>query len=204
VKKVRDLIVLLLVAAPLVTSLNLVGRAVGFTSPWFVLLAMFNFLGLAAFARPLFLLRLPRSLRELRMWETKGKLYKALAVPAYGALLRRTPLRYLNTQVYLGRDASNLVAVHVQTEAAEAAHFWAAALVVPYMVYACVQQWWPVVAWFMIVQVAANLYPILHLRWVRSRLNRFLDKKRLTHARSGQRCSRPDMIASEACREPKC
>ncbi len=51
-KKVRDLIVLLVVAAAFAVSLAMLRRAVGLTSPWFAVMVMFNFLGLIAFARP--------------------------------------------------------------------------------------------------------------------------------------------------------
>jgi hypothetical protein len=176
-KKLRDSIVLLMVTATFGISLTLFQRAVGFTSPWFALVAMLDFLGLVAFARPLFLLTLPGFLRDVRAWEVKGGVYKVLAVPTYGALLRRTPLRYLNSLVYLSRNPDNPAKVYAQIEAAEAAHFWAAALIVPYMIYACVQNWWSVVGWFTVVQIVGNFYPIMHLRLVRARLNRLLDKK---------------------------
>lgn len=100
-KKLRDLIVLLVVAAAFAISLTMLRRAVGSASPWFALMVMFTFLGLVAFASPLFLLQLPAFLRKERKWETNGRFYKALRVPAFGALLRRTPLRYLNPLVYL-------------------------------------------------------------------------------------------------------
>ena len=67
--------------------------------------------------------------------------------------------------------------VQYQIEGAEAAHFWAAALLVPYMVFAGVQNWWSVVGWLMVVQVVGNVYPILHLRWVRGRLQRIIDRR---------------------------
>ena len=178
-KKLRDLIVLLVVAAAFGITLTLFHSAIGFTSPWFSLVVMLDFLGLGAFARPLFLLKMPPFLRQLRAWEVRGRIYKALGVPAFGALLRRTPLHYLNLQVYLSRNPDDAADVHAQIEAAEAAHVWAAALIVPYMIYACVQNRWSVVAWFMVVQFVANVYPIMHLRWVRARLQRLLDRKRV-------------------------
>ena len=37
----------------------------------------------------------------------------------------------------------------------------------------CVHQGrWTVVAWLMVIQIGFNLYPILHLRWARVRINR--------------------------------
>jgi hypothetical protein len=58
--------------------------------------------------------------------------------------------------------------VSAQLEAAEAAHYLTAALIVPYMVYAWIQNWWSVIFWFMVVQVVGNAYPIFHMRWVRA------------------------------------
>jgi hypothetical protein len=181
-KRLRDVLILLAVAIAFGVSLTLFRSVVGFTSPWFALTIMFSFLGLVAFARPLFLLRLPSWLREVRVWEMRSSLYRVLGVPAFGELLRRTPLRYLQPLVYLRRYPGDPTKVQAQIEAAEAAHFWAAALVIPYMVFACVQNWWGVIFWFMVVQVVGNLYPILHLRWVRGRLTRVINKKLQNHA----------------------
>jgi hypothetical protein len=176
-KKSRDILILLFVAGAFGITLNLFRQAVGYKSPWFVLIVMFDFLGLVAFARSLFLLPLPQFLQEVRTWEADGRLYRAVGVPAFGVLLSRTPLRYLQPLVYLNRSPRNPLAVQNQIKGAEAAHFWAGALIIPYMIYACTQNWWSVVAWFTVVQIIGNLYPILHLRWVRGRLKRFLDRK---------------------------
>lgn len=169
--KLRDWMVLLAVAAVFAVSLALLGSAIGFTSPWFAVIAMFNFLGLIAVARPLFLLKLPVFLRKERACEVRGKLYKALGVPAFGSLLRRTPLRYLNALVYLKR-CPDLSVVQAHIDSSEAAHLWAALLLIPYMAYACAHRWWSALAWVMIVQITVNVYPILHLRWVRIRIKR--------------------------------
>ena len=176
-KRLRDVLVLLAVALAFGVSLTLFRRVVGFTSPWFALLLMFCFLGLVAFARPLFLLRMPRWLRAVRPWEVRGNLYRVSGVPVFGELLRRTPLRYLQPLVYLKRFPGDPRQVQAQIEGAEAAHFWAGALILPYMVFACVQNWWGVLFWFVVVQGVGNVYPILHLRWVRGRLEKVFARK---------------------------
>jgi len=66
--------------------------------------------------------------------------------------------------------------VQAQIESAEAAHLLAATLLVPYMVYACAHGWLSAVAWIMVVQIGFNLYPVLHLRWARVRINRLDDR----------------------------
>jgi hypothetical protein len=182
VKRLRDVLILLAVAIAFGISLTLLGRVTGFTSPWFALTAMFCFLGVLRFAQPLFLLRLPCSLRQPQEWEVKGGLYRALGVPAFGELLRRTPLRHFQPLVYLSRYPGDPTKVLNQIESAEAAHFWGAALLVPYMIFVCVQNWWSVLIWLLVVQIIVNAYPILHLRWVRGRLKRVLDRKLLKHS----------------------
>ena len=134
-------------------------------------MVMLDFLGLVAFARSLFLLKLPGFLRTEREWEMKGRLYKALRVPVFGALLRRTPLRYLNTLVYLKMNP-NLSFVQAQLESAEAAHLLAATLLIPFIVFACVEGRWAAGAWLVVVQIGFNLFPISHLRCVRARICR--------------------------------
>jgi len=180
-KKLRDIFILFAVTVAFAVSLNMLRRAVGFSSPWFALTTMFCFLGLVAFARPLLILTLPSFLRTVRVWEMRSRLYRVLGVSAFGELLRRTPLRYLQPLVYLKRYPGDPTMVQTQIEGAEAAHFWAAALVIPYMMFACVQNWWGVIFWFMIVQVVGNVYPILHLRWVRGRLTRVIAIKLRNH-----------------------
>ena len=170
--------ILLAVAAAFAVSLSMFRCAVGLASPWFALIVMLDFLGLVAFARPLFVFGLPGFLRKEREWERNGELYRALRVPAFGTLLRRTPLRYLNPLVYLKQSPDPSV-VQAQIESAETAHLLAGALLVPYMVHACFKGWWAAVACVAIVQVGLNLYPILHLRWARSRLNRLRDRRRV-------------------------
>jgi len=142
----------------------------GWLSPWFVLVAMVCFLGLAFVAEPVVPLRVPAALRRIR--EAEGRLHRVLGVPAFGWLLRRTPLRLLNSQVYWGRGDRDPAALVAKLEAAEASHLWAGILVVPYMVYALVQGAWTTVFWFSIAQLLANAYPMAHLRLARHRVER--------------------------------
>lgn len=149
----------------------------GVDTPWFVAVAMICFLGLAFVARPLISIRMARPLRRIRAWEAGGRLYARLGVKAFGTLLRRTPLRLLNRDVYLAggpRSTSELLA---QLEAAEASHFWAALLVVPYMVRLGVLAAWTALAWLTLAQLLINVYPIMHLRLTRARLERLASRK---------------------------
>ncbi len=146
-------------------------QLMGLWSPWFGIMIMLMFTGLAAFARPLFLSRVPAFMRTPRPWETAGAIYKSLRVPEFGTLLRRTPLRALNPLVYLS-PTDPPSAVIAQLEHAEATHYVAGALLVPHTVYAFMQGRIVPFVGLMLAQVLFNLYPIMHLRWARIRLER--------------------------------
>jgi hypothetical protein len=180
--KWRSIFVLAGTAAGFAASLVLLQRVLGASSPWLGLLAMFYLLGLSKVAEPLFLLRMPRVLRAVRRSETNGTIYRRLLVPSYGKLLRGTPLRYLNTAVYLAPRRPDLSKLSRQAEAAEAAHFWAALVFTPYIGYV----WWAGQRWeaalFLLLQILFNIYPILHLRVVRGRLDRLLQRRPLPAA----------------------
>jgi hypothetical protein len=175
--KWRSIVLLAATAAGFAASFVPLQRVLGASSPWLGLLGMFYLLGLSKVAEPLFLLRMPSALRAIRRSEIDGALYRRLLVPSFGKLLRDTPLRYLNLDVYLTRKQPDLTRLSRQAEAAEASHFWAALLFTPYIGYV----WWAGHRWeaalFLLVQVLGNVYPILHLRLVRGRLDRILRRR---------------------------
>ncbi len=166
--------VTLLVATVLAfgVSMLMMQSAVGLASPWMALMAVFCFLGLAKVADPIYALKVPASVRELRPWELRGAVYRKVGVPAFGALLRNTPLRVLNTTVYVSGNHRDPLLVLRQVESAEACHFWAAMLLTPYLVWCALSGRWVVLGAFLAVQIVLNMYPILHLRSVRGRLER--------------------------------
>jgi hypothetical protein len=157
-------------------SFVLLSQVIGLRSPWLVLLLMFYCLGLAKIAEPLIILRMPSALRSLRPWERDGTVYPRLGVLRFGRFLRQSPLRYLNAAVYLNRERSDLLQVCQRAESSEASHFWVAVLLMPYLLFAGLQGQWSVVAWFALAQGIVNVYPILHLRHIRGRLDRVLGR----------------------------
>lgn len=163
-------------------SVALLGTVIGSTSPWLALLLMFDFLALAKFAEPLVVLRVPRSLSRLRHWELEGKIQRRLGVIGFGRLLRQTPLRHLNAQVYLGRPRRDPHRVRARAASSEASHFWAAVLFTPCIAIAAVGGKWNIVAWFALAQVLVNVYPILHLRYIRGRLDRTIRRTGIARA----------------------
>ena len=166
--------VLLATLAAFGFSIFMFRQAFGFSSPWMVMLLFFCFLGLAKVAEPIYMLKLPAVVREVRPWELRGGVYRKLGVPEFGALLRNTPLRLLNTSVYVARDRRNLGGIARQVESAEAIHFWAAMALLPYLALCLAGGSWGALGGFVAVEVVGNAYPIMHLRSVRGRLDRLL------------------------------
>jgi hypothetical protein len=159
-------------------------RAIGLASPWMGLMLMLCLLGLAKVAEPFYLLKMPGWLRHLRPWELRGDLYRRLAVPEFGALLRNTPLRFLNSSVYVSEQRRDLARIVRQVEAAEASHFWAALLLVPYVVLSARSGSWAVVAGLLLIEILGNAYPIMHLRMVRGRLRLASLRRPVHHERA--------------------
>jgi hypothetical protein len=174
----------LLFATAIVASLALLGQAVGFASPWFGVTASFCVLGLLDLATPFARLRMPRRLRKLRTWEMRGGVYQSLGVPAFGALLRHSPLRLLNRNVYLTRLLRDLTALPARMEQAEAAHFWGGVATLPYLGFACAQDREMTVICVIVFNVIVNLYPIFHLRSVRARVEQALLRKNALYAQT--------------------
>ncbi|KRD73548.1 hypothetical protein [Lysobacter sp. Root983] len=168
----RDMAKLVLVVVFFAVSFFLLADVIGFDSPWLGLLLMFYFMGLAKVAEPLFALRMPAALRDVDPASATAPLYRRLGVHRFGSLLRNTPLRYLNASVYRLGGKRSLAAVQAKAESAEATHFWAALLFTPYIVYVGARGHLAEAALFAAVQIAFNVYPILHLRIVRARLKR--------------------------------
>ena len=188
-----SIIILVATAAGFAISFVMVQRVIGSSSPWLGLLAMLYFLGLTKVAEPLFLLRMPAGLRTVRTCELKGATYRRLLVPSFGTFLRGTPLRYLNSAVYLTQAQPDLLRVCRQAEAAEAAHFWAAILFTPYIAYVWLSGQTRAALAFSLTQIFFNIYPILHLRLTRGRIDRLLRRRpdRRVQSLSGQE-STPD------------
>ena len=162
-------------------SFKMLEQVLGIASPWLWLLLMFYFLGLAKVAEPLFVLRMPALLHGIRPEEHSGDIYLKLGVYSFGRFLRDTPLRYLNTSVYIAHAHRDLGKVCRQAESAEATHFWAAILFTPYITFLVVAGQPGIAGLFLLIQVLFNVYPILHLRAVRARLEPIRDRQ---HGRS--------------------
>jgi hypothetical protein len=141
----------------------------GVRSPWLGLFCMFYFMGIAKSAQPQFLFRMPSALRAVHPDAARAAARNRWGVRRFGALLRNTPLRYLNSSLYLSDRERDVPQLLRRIEAAEAIHFWAAVLFTPYIVYILARGLLAQALLFVLVQLVFNLYPILHLRLVRAR-----------------------------------
>lgn len=164
-------------AAVFIYCFLMLREAIGSESPWLGLLLMFDFLGLARIGQPLFVFRMPGFLREVRPWEAEGGSYKRLGVQQFGQLLRASPARFLNTSVYLAGRKRDLQSLYWYAASSEAVHFWCALLFTPYIVFVWARGHGGVAAFFLFIQVLFNVYPILHLRLLRGRLDARLAKR---------------------------
>lgn len=159
----------------------MLAQAIGFNSPWLILLLMFYLMALAKLAEPLFDLRLPLGLRDFRQCERSGNIYRWLAIHRFGMILRNSPLRRLNPDVYV--DSTDLRRLHRRMASGEAIHFWAAVLFTPYIAFVYLTGQARVASIFVLVQFFVNIYPILHLRFVRQRLEILLTRRQAPRPR---------------------
>jgi hypothetical protein len=173
----------ILLATAILAALVAFGRAAGLQSPWFAVTAAICPLGLLDLARFFVRLPVPRKALAIQPWETNGRVYRALGVRAFGEMLRRTPLRILNRRVYLDASSHDLKTICAHMEESEAAHLWAALLLIPCCLLAWRRGWWPTLVCLLLVELFANVYPILHLRCVRGRSERILQRRARTGVR---------------------
>ncbi len=159
----------------------------GVPSTGLLVYAFFCYLGIARFAEPFWALRVPEPVRAIQAWEWRGTAYRRLRVPQFGAVLRNSPLRFLNPTVYLARTAAAPAGVLRQIESAEAIHFWGIPLLLPALIHSVRAGNWSAAGWIAALQLLGNIYPIMHLRWVRVRLLRVARSCAVRSSAAGRR-----------------
>jgi Glycosyl-4,4'-diaponeurosporenoate acyltransferase len=174
----------IVVGAVLGVTLYLFGRFTGHRSPLFAVIAAADALGFVGLTRPAFHWTLPGFLNAVRPWERE--VYRSLGVPEFGELLRRPPIRYLNSMVYLRGQGGDLGKVRARLLDAEGAHFWGVVLTIPLMACMLSQGWWDSLAWALVFHVVFNAYPAFHLRSVRARIERIAGRTQALSIRRTQ------------------
>jgi len=152
----------------------------GFRSVLFALVANWLIVAWVALIGPAIRWRVPGSYLKLRGWELDGRVYRRLGVPAFGVLVRRTPLRILSPDIYLRGRPGRLAAVLALSRIAEAVHVWIFLLALPLVLYGVVRGWWDAAGWLLLVNGVLNLYPVLQQRMIRGRLERALARRPTT------------------------
>jgi hypothetical protein len=175
--KLRSAVVFCAMAVAFATCFLVLREAIGSKSPWLGLLLMFYFMGLAKFGEPFFVLPLPGFIRDVRAWEATGTIYQRMGVQRFGQLLRLPPLRFLNSEVHLSGGQRDLRSLYKYAASSEANHFWAGLLFTPYIAFVWAQGHRGVATLFLLIQVLFNVYPILHLRLLRGRLDAMFAKQ---------------------------
>jgi hypothetical protein len=107
---------------------------------------------------------------RLRAWERSGRLYRALGVPVFRALVRRGPLSLFNRALPAAWHAANVERIDRETRAAEAGHITAFGIVLALAVVALARGDPARAAWLAALDIPMNLYPVLLQRDHRIRL----------------------------------
>jgi hypothetical protein len=123
-------------------------------------------------------LPVPGPLLQVGLWETAILRARWTGVRLFGRMLRNTPLRHLGGRVFLSEVGWEPQTVLRGIEAAEAVHLWALALSCPWLLFWGLQGWWTSVACGLAIHLPLNVFPVLHLRYVTSRMERYIAKSR--------------------------
>jgi hypothetical protein len=113
---------------------------------------------------------------KLRAWERSGRLYRALGVPLFRALIRRGPLSLFNRALPAAWHAGDVERIERETRAAEAGHGIAFGIVLALAVVSLARGETERAAWLAALDVPMNLYPVLlqrdHRLWLAEHLRR--------------------------------
>jgi hypothetical protein len=152
--------------------------SLGFRSVLFAVVANWLIVAWFALIGPAIRWRLPHGYLWIRAWERDGRVYRRLGVPAFGALVRQTPLRAFTPDIYLRGQPGRLPIVLALSAHAEAVHVWIFLLALPLVLYAVARGWWDAAGWLLLVNTLLNLYPVMQQRMIRGRLERTLARTR--------------------------
>ncbi|MCC6233298.1 MAG: hypothetical protein IT580_11685 [Verrucomicrobiales bacterium] len=109
------------------------------------------------------LLPLPKRVLQILPGEPTFLLSRWSGVPAFGFLLKRTPLRHLGGRVFLAAAGGNPRLVQETLLAAERIHLGALLGSVPWLVRWMLHGRWQVAGASLLVHVVLNIFPMLHL-----------------------------------------
>jgi hypothetical protein len=180
--RLRQVTVMAVGTAASVGALVAFAKAFGLSSSIYAGMASITITGWAAVLQSTARLPVPRSALHVRSWELAVLRSSWSGVRLFGAILRKTPLRRLGGRVYLSEVGGDTQVVLRGIDDAEAVHVWALVCCAPWLVFWGITGLWMSVGVGLAVHLPLNIYPILHLRYVTGRIERYA-------ARGSHRCS---------------
>jgi len=117
---------------------------------------------------------------RLRAWERSGRLYHALGVPLFRAIVRRGPLSVFNRALPAAWHAGDAERIEHETRAAEAGHAIAFGIVLALAALSLARGDAARATWLAALDVPMNLYPVLLQRDHRLRLAEHVRRGDLT------------------------
>ena len=111
----------------------------------------------------------PRYYR-LQPFEIDGGLYERLGIETFKWLLFKSRIERLNTSVRLSYGRTGLQGLERGIREAETDHVIALLVMVVITIHAAMNARWALVGWLLLVNVVANVYPIMLQRRNRARL----------------------------------
>ncbi len=165
----RDWLIFIFATTALAVSLSIFSNAVDVSSPIFALAAMFVPLGFLRYLYRAAPFGVPNYFDQVRPWKYDKERCRKLGILTFGKVLRNTPLRKGAPRIYL-KACKEPAEVLPHAKQAEAIHFWAFVLGMPYLILCVIFSWWSAALVSAAVQICSNIYPFFHLRYTRSRL----------------------------------
>lgn len=149
-------------------------RTFGIDSIWFSLAIVWLPMTWVGMASRRMQVRLPEAYHRLRALERSGRVYEAVGVGLFKALLRRGPLAIFNPDLHLPveRTVERLEHLARRMRDAEASHAVLFVATLGFAGLAAVLGWWTAALWTALFDVAVNGYPVMLQRYNRARLAR--------------------------------
>ncbi len=119
---------------------------------------------------------LPPGYYRLRPFEIDSRLYRRLGVVRFKWLLFKSRVELLNFSARLSHGRTGLHDLERGITEAETDHAIALLVMVLITIDAAVNAWWALASWLLLVNVVANVYPIMLQRHNRARLLPVLEK----------------------------
>jgi hypothetical protein len=110
--------------------------------------------------------------KYFRTRPSETNLYRLIGVKYYQRFLRRISI--FNPELQLKKGRASLPQLVLATKDAEQAHTLIYLIIVGFMTYALLKQWWLAAFWYFLFNLLINGYPVMVQRYNRTRIVRLL------------------------------